>query len=187
MLISELKQDTNNANKGTKRGNAAVAQSLKTLGAGRSILCDKHGVIIAGNKSVSQASAAGIDPDAIVVDSDGSKLIVVRRTDLDLSTDSKAKALAIADNRTAELGLEWNPAVIADLANEMDLKPYFTDDELAKLLDDGDSTEVSDDQTGDSIVPKHVAGSEGLDSHVGLQPLPGNGEFKISSFVTRYC
>ena len=51
MLISQLKQDAKNANRGTQRGNAAVAQSLKTLGAGRSILIDKHGNVIAGNKT----------------------------------------------------------------------------------------------------------------------------------------
>ena len=51
LLISELKQDTKNANKGTKRGHDAISQSLKTLGAGRSILIDKHGNVIAGNKT----------------------------------------------------------------------------------------------------------------------------------------
>jgi hypothetical protein len=120
------------------------------LGAGRSILVDKNGTLIAGNKTVTAALRADIDPDAIVVQTDGTKLVVVQRTDLDLTTDSRAKQLAIADNRTAELGLEWNPTVIADLASEMDLKPYFTDDELAKLLDDGEVTgTTSEDQTGE--------------------------------------
>jgi len=42
--------------------------------------------------------------------------------------------LAVADNRTAELGLEWDPAVLAELSTELDLKPFFTDAELAKEL-----------------------------------------------------
>jgi ParB-like chromosome segregation protein Spo0J len=148
LKISDLKQDQHNANMGSKRGHDSITHSLKTLGAGRSVLVDKNGVIVAGNKTVNAALKSGIDADAIVVQTDGTKLVVVQRTDLDLTTDSRAKALAIADNRSGQF-FEWNPEVIANLANELDLKPYFTDDELAKLLDDGDSTEVSDDQTGE--------------------------------------
>ena len=49
MTINELIPDPKNANKGTKRGNQLVERSLREYGAGRSILIDKHGKIIAGN------------------------------------------------------------------------------------------------------------------------------------------
>jgi hypothetical protein len=44
----------------------------------------------------------------------------VRRGDLDLKKDKKARELAIADNRVGELDLEWNPEVLATL--NVDLK-----------------------------------------------------------------
>jgi hypothetical protein len=106
-----LKQDAKNANRGTKRGHDAISQSLKTLGAGRSILVDKNGVIVAGNKTAQAAVNAGIDNDAILVQTDGSQLVIVQRADLDLPTDPRAKELALADNRSSELGLEWNVSV----------------------------------------------------------------------------
>lgn len=136
MKISDLQLDTGNANKGTKRGNDAVAHSLKEYGAGRSILIDKNGVIIAGNKTVSNAAAAGIN-DVIVVQSDGTQIIAVQRTDLSLLDDPKAKQLAIADNRTSELGIDWNPEILGQLAEGMDLQPFFTDEELAEIIAPG--------------------------------------------------
>lgn len=46
--LSDLQPDRRNANKGTERGLKALDHSLRQYGAGRSILVDKHGRIIAG-------------------------------------------------------------------------------------------------------------------------------------------
>jgi hypothetical protein len=131
MKISELQPDKKNANRGTKRGNKAVADSLTLYGAGRSILLDKAGNIIAGNSTARNAAAAGID-EVIVIPSDGTKIIAVQRIDLDIN-DPKARELAIADNRTSQLGLDWDPAVLTELS-ELDLKPFFTGDELTEAM-----------------------------------------------------
>jgi hypothetical protein len=106
LKLQELIPDSKNANRGRKRGAELVSKSLKDYGAGRSILVDSKGVIIAGNKTVQGALSAGLDSDVILVQSDGTKLVVVQRTDLTLEDDTKAKALGIADNRAGELGLE---------------------------------------------------------------------------------
>ena len=129
MKLSDLKPDAKNANRGTIRGRKAVAESLSRFGAGRSVLVDKDGKLIAGNKTAEQAAAAGLQDDVIVVQSDGSKLVVVQRTDLSLD-DPKAIALAIADNRTNEVGIEWDPAILNELSADLELKPFFTDAEL---------------------------------------------------------
>jgi 16S rRNA G966 N2-methylase RsmD len=142
--ISELKPDKKNANRGTDRGRAAVRKSLEQFGSGRSVLVDRDGQIIAGNKTVEQASAAGIK-DLIVIQTDGSQLVAVQRTDLSLN-DPKARGLAVADNLTAELGLEWNPDALKELSADLDLQPYFTVDELKELIPEtgtaGDEDEV---------------------------------------------
>jgi len=130
--IADLVPDNKNANRGTARGRKAVRDSLQKLGAGRSIVVDRNGRIIAGNKTAEGAKAAGLE-NVITVETDGSQLVAVVRTDLDLD-DPKARELAIADNRTAELGLEWDGPVLKDLAADLDLKPYFTDEELKELL-----------------------------------------------------
>jgi len=106
--LSELIPDQHNANKGTKRGAAQLETSLRKYGAGRSILVDRNGRIIAGNKTVENAAAIGLD-DVVIVETDGTKLVAVKRVDLDLTDDSTcARELAYADNRVAEVGLESN-------------------------------------------------------------------------------
>lgn len=131
MKLSELKPDSRNANKGTKRGRALVAKSLEQFGAGRSVLIDRDGNLIAGNKTAEQAAAAGIT-DVVVVQTDGTQLVAVQRTDLSLD-DPKARGLAVADNRTSELSLEWDADVLAKLCVDLDLQPYFDVTELREL------------------------------------------------------
>ena len=133
--ISKLKLDPHNANKGTVRGRRALKHSLEEFGAGRSILLDKNGTVIAGNKTLEQAIARG-DKKVQVVKTDGSELVAVQRTDLDLGKDQKAKALAIADNRVGELDLAWDPAELSTLGKDVKLGQFFTDEELGELLTD---------------------------------------------------
>ena len=75
-----------------------LENSLRKYGAGRSILTDKNGRIIAGNKTFEMAGQIGFE-DVDVIKSDGTKLIAVQRTDLDLLKDllkdKSAKELAI--------------------------------------------------------------------------------------------
>lgn len=140
MKISRLQLDSNNANRGTDRGKLALAASLKDLGAGRSILIDKRGRVIAGNKTLEQAIAAG-HKDIVVVKTDGKKLVAVQRQDLDLAKHKKAKALAIADNRVGELDLEWDPDALAAIAKDVDLSAFFSEDELEKILKTDDQAD----------------------------------------------
>lgn len=104
MKLTDLKADIRNANRGTERGRKLVKKSLEQYGAGRSILVDRNGVIIAGNKTAEGAAAAGVT-DVLLVPSDGTKLVAVQRVDIDI--DSQAgRELAIADNRASEIELE---------------------------------------------------------------------------------
>jgi hypothetical protein len=69
-----------------------IENSLRNFGAGRSIVLDKHGNIIAGNKTVENAGAIGLE-DVIVVQTDGTKLIAVQRMDLDLAKGERGKRI----------------------------------------------------------------------------------------------
>lgn len=144
--IDDLTPDPRNANKGTERGYRVLDDSIRDLGAGRSIVTDKEGRVIAGNKTLEAAVEAGL---AIrTVQTDGNELVVVQRTDLDLEDgDDTARRLAYADNRTGELGLEWDAAMIADdMEAGFDFSGLFEDFELNELMDamndpDGDMPE----------------------------------------------
>jgi DNA modification methylase len=129
--ISDLILDEKNSNKGTKRGRELLGQSIRKFGAGRSLVVDRHGRVIAGNKTLEAARAAGMKSISIV-ESDGSSLVAVQRGDLDLKSDKKAKELAIADNRVSEIDLEWDPEVLASL--DVDLSLFWKENELNSLL-----------------------------------------------------
>ena len=133
--LDELTPDHANANKGTERGRYALEASLRKYGAGRSILIDKHGRIIAGNKTAETAADVGID-DVIVVQTDGRQVVAVQRTDLDLDSN-EARELAYADNRVGQLDLDFDPAqILADLNAGVNLDQFWRKDELDELLAD---------------------------------------------------
>jgi DNA modification methylase len=133
--IDGVTLDPRNANRGTERGRSALARSLQEYGPRRSVLIDKHGTIIAGNKTVEQARQLRIP--LRVVETDGGFLIAVKRTDLDLATDARAQALALADNRVGELDLEWDVDMLKQIrAAGVDLSAFWTDDEFAALFAD---------------------------------------------------
>lgn len=130
--INELIPDPSNANKGTQRGLKALDKSLRQYGAGRSILLDRDNRIIAGNKTAERAMDIGLE-DVQIVDSDGTKLIAVRRTDLDLEDDGgKARALATYDNRVGQLDLEWDLDMLGAIDADV-LGDLWTDKELEDL------------------------------------------------------
>jgi len=107
-----------------------VTEALEKIGAARSIVIDEAGVVLAGNGVREAAIAAGISKVRIV-DTDRDTMIAVRRSGL---TPAEKRALAIYDNRTAELA-EWNvPQLQADLAAGLTLEPWFAEDELGALL-----------------------------------------------------
>ena len=102
--LADLTPDGENFNRHTEFGQKLLEDSLRKFGAGRSILVDKDGNIIAGNSTTETAAAIGME-DVIVVPTDGKKLVVVQRTDLSL--DSKeGRELALADNMTALKGID---------------------------------------------------------------------------------
>jgi len=151
MKLSALTPDARNANKGTDRGRKLVKESLRRYGAGRSILIDKSGNIIAGNKTAEAAGAVGME-NVQIVKSDGTKLVAVQRTDLDIN-DKAARELAIADNRASELGLEWDADVLKALETEVDvdLSPFWDERELVQFWakTDGEAPEPKLDQAAE--------------------------------------
>jgi hypothetical protein len=59
--IAQLVLDDMNANKGTKRERDLLKKSIGKCGAGRSVVVDRNNRVIAGNKTVEAARAAGIE------------------------------------------------------------------------------------------------------------------------------
>ena len=108
--ITDFIPDGMNANSGSESGRRLLHESFAEFGAGRSILVDRHNNIIAGNKSASAALDNGIR-EAIVVETDGDTLVVVKRVDVDIDT-AKGREMAIADNAIARNNLVWDESAL---------------------------------------------------------------------------
>ena len=130
--LSDLVPDNKNANKGSQRGRGLLEKSLRQFGAGRSLLIDKNNNVLAGNKTLE--IAAELDLKIKTVETDGTELVVVKRTDLDIDSEA-GRGLAIADNRTSEMGLEWDTDILLQLSDDVDLTEFWKSDELNKLVE----------------------------------------------------
>lgn len=148
--LSELVPDQNNYNKGTEFGGALIEKSLRKLGAGRSILLDKNGKIIAGNKTIENAVNAGFkDEDLIVVQTTGSQIVAVQRMDLDLET-KMGKEMALADNATAKANIEWDAEAIGADWNSEEMAEWGIADRTEDYS--GKNKEADTDGIDDSMV-----------------------------------
>ena len=143
--ISDLVFDDKNFNKHTEFGMALIEKSLRNNGAGRSILIDKNNRIIGGNGVVEAAGQIGLE-DVQIVETDGTKIIAVKRTDIDL--DSKqGREMALADNATGAADLAWDTEAIAEVEAEYDIDA----DEWGVVLDeDNGSAFFNGERAGES-------------------------------------
>lgn len=132
--ITDLVQDDRNGNKGTERGSKMLEQSIKDCGMGRSVLVDRNGRLIGGNKTQQAAIANGVK-EVIVVRTDGTQLVAVQRTDLDLD-EPKARKLAWIDNRISEVNYDPDlDRLLEDINNGIDLSFYYERTELDEMID----------------------------------------------------
>lgn len=140
--ISELIPDDKNFNKGTEYGNALIEKSFQKFGAGRPILLDKNNRIIAGNKSTEKFGASGGE-DVLIVESDGTKLIAVKRTDIDLDTP-QGRELALADNATAKANIVWDEEIIVEEIGVEVAEEWGVKDEDGNIIDYSDKNKELD-------------------------------------------
>ena len=127
--INDLKPDPNNANRGTERGHEIVNTSIQRHGAGRSGLAAKDGTMIAGSQTLKEMAALGMKIKP--VHTTGDEWVVVIRDDVEPGSE-QATLMGLEDNRGAQEGIEWDPGILAELAQQFDVSGLFTGDELAE-------------------------------------------------------
>ena len=128
--------DKRNYRKHSDRNKELISKSLTETGAGRSIVIDADNEIIAGNGIFEQWGSKPIQ----IVETDGSTLVVVKRTDLK-TDDPKRKQLAIMDNSTSD-------------SSEFDMELLQCDFEAFELSDMGvdmGGFDVNSDEYGEDF------------------------------------
>lgn len=143
--LSDFRSQTVNANKHTQRGMAVLENSMTDLGYTAPMIACADGEIIDGSaRHETAANVFGSDAEPIVVESDGKRPIVVKRTDIKNAQTKLAKKISLVANRAAEVNLEWEPDALASLLKDLDAE------DLSKLaLTDAD-LKAMDLQNGES-------------------------------------
>ena len=160
---NEIKFDTKNYRTHDDKNKKLILKSLKKCGAGRSILIDKQGEIIAGNGVYEQAKNLNIPVK--IIETDGSELIAIKRTDLDTES-KKRKELALADNSTSD-NVTW------DLSN---LKADF---DLSELPEWGLEGLVEVEQLDPEITEDEVPSNEQVETRVKRGDIWKLGEHRL--------
>ena len=123
-----------------------IEESLRKFGAGRSILLDKNNRIISGNKTTENCANVGLD-DVIIVETDGTKLVAVKRTDIDLDS-AQGREMALADNATGKANLCFDTDLIMQEAEKFDFDP----EDWGVDVDNGEDDKGEEKQDGKKVI-----------------------------------
>ena len=160
--MTDIKFDKRNYRIHDEKNKRIIRKSLEDCGAGRSVLVDKDNCLIAGNGVYEQAKDLGIPVK--IVETDGTELVVVKRTDLS-GDDEKRKTLALVDNHASDTSSFDMDMVVEDFSAEIlenfeiDVSEIF-DDKNQIPEDDGfgepdESTVSTEIKNGDIFLIKH--------------------------------
>ena len=127
--MAKIKLDSKNYRVHSDKNKMIIDKSLKELGAGRSILIDSENEIIAGNGVFEQAEKQNIKIK--IVETDGTELIAVKRTDLKTG-DKKRKKLALIDNHSTDTS-NFDFEVINGDFEEVELEEWGIEESLINL------------------------------------------------------
>jgi DNA modification methylase len=133
--IDAFKPQGRNANRHSQRGLGSLEASMRKHGYVAPMTAAADGEIIDGSARLDTVANV-FDDDVLVVEHDGTKPIVMVRTDIPSADSPEAREISIAANRIAELNLTWDAEVLLeDLQSGVDLKGLFDQEELDALLD----------------------------------------------------
>jgi len=170
--LKDLTPDPKNRRKHTSRNVEMITEAIEQVGTARSIVIDEDDVVLAGNATVKAAGLAGLTKLKIV-EAEGDEVIAVRRRGL--SSEQK-RALAIYDNRTAELA-EWDvEQLVEDTDAGLELEAFFEPVELDELRTSAIPSEVLD------LVPP--LGNDHTTSTVGQLAVSPSNVVMVQLFLT---
>ncbi|NTU66105.1 MAG: hypothetical protein HGB05_22545, partial [Chloroflexi bacterium] len=98
--VADFRPATVNANKHTARGLGALQTSVQKDGWIDAMTTAADGEMISGSARLETAAQVfGVDAEPIVIKSDGTRPIIVVRTDIPNAMDKRAQRLALGANR----------------------------------------------------------------------------------------
>lgn len=144
--LDSLAFDEANTNRHTQRGREMTRKSVAKFQPRKPLELDRNGVVIDGNDRLSHYDELGIE-QVKVIDAQPGEVLAVRYPDFDLSDpDNPAREYQIAQARSGQLSLEFDPPMLELAAENIDLSDWFKGYELDLLM--GDSGQSWGDTMG---------------------------------------
>jgi len=132
--ITDFVPAVKNPNRHTAYGEQLLEKSIQGDGWIGAATAADDGEIIAGSarQGVAVEKFANVEP--IVILSDGSRPVIIKRIDIKNANTARARRLATADNAVASANYDPDGALLAEWASEDDqIRKMFLDDEWMKI------------------------------------------------------
>lgn len=134
--LSDFTKQTNNANRHKPRGMGMLDSVIAKDGWQSAITVANDNQVFAGSARLEVAQERfGDESEPIVFDIDGTRPVILRRTDIPSADDPRAIRLGIADNRISEINYDPDIELLSAIADsDIDISDLYFDDELAALV-----------------------------------------------------
>ena len=154
--LSDFRPQEENVNKHTQRGMGMLDKSISERGFIGAITAAADGEVFDGSARLVTVYDRFGDVEPIVVKADGSRPVIVMRTDIATAKDPKAKKLAIEANRIAQVNFDVDIDIL-EMINEdpaIDISDLYFDNELEELFEGGVTESEEDPLSFDQLSDK---------------------------------
>jgi hypothetical protein len=165
MKLSDFSQDENNFNRHTDEGMALLGKSIAKVGVIESVTVSADDKIISGNARQEKIMAAlGGDAEPIVVETDGTRPVILKRTDIKSGSKAFHEA-AILANTTAKKNIELDIQLMEEVAvddfdidiQDLGVDVFVAPDPQAEFGKNGEFKYKNEDRTGYHQLVVHFA------------------------------
>lgn len=135
--LAEFRPLENNTNLHTEEGTGMLLKSMEADGFVAPITAAADGEVLDGSNRL-EVAADRLGLEAIVVEHDGTRPIIMVRTDIPNAHTPQAEHIQIAANRVAQVDLTWNAGRLDEIRRQdsQALQGLFSDQAIDDLLEE---------------------------------------------------
>lgn len=135
--ITDFRPQRKNANRHTEHGLRLLEKSLQQDGFIDAQTVAADGEMISGSARLEVAADKFANAKPIIVESDGTRPVIVKRVDIPNADDPRAKRLSVAANQIAKTDLNFDGDLLKEWAGEDEaIRKMFADYEWASVTGD---------------------------------------------------
>lgn len=165
MSKTDIRPQSRNANKHTQRGMGMLEKSLQRDGWIDAQTMAADGEMISGSARLEVAADKFSDVEPIIIESDGTRPVIVKRVDIPNADDPRARRLSVAANQIT--AADWSPdgeLLAVWGAEDEQIRQMFKEDEWQEITGEEKPVKDVEEEEADEIellrVPDAVWGTD---------------------------